>query len=289
MTTSRHGRRTDRGAARRGFRESLEPGRRRLRRSAPGPQRLDRPQAGADRPLPEHRRHRRRSPVRARRRARRLRARRRPQRRRARSRRRRGDDRPEPDERDLRRPGRAHRARAGRRALARAQPRDGGARARGDGRRDLDHRHRRADARRRPRLADGEVRAGCRQRDGDRARDGRRRRARRDGGIGPGPLLGAAGRRRQLRHRGLVPVPPPSAADGHRRADRASDRRGAGSASLLPRRARLCLRRPHGLRGAGARARRIGAEARGNGRLPHGRRPRRPSANSRRSRAGAHR
>ena len=61
--------------------------------------------------------------------------------------------------------------------------------------------------------------------------DGRRRRARRDRGVRPRPLLGAARRRRQLRHRDHVHVPPASAGDGHRRADRPPDRRRAGACS----------------------------------------------------------
>ena len=65
----RHGCRAARRAERHGFRHA--PGARRggLRGSAPSPQRIDRPQAGADRALPEHCRHRGRSSVRARARA----------------------------------------------------------------------------------------------------------------------------------------------------------------------------------------------------------------------------
>ena len=77
--------------------------------------------------------------------------------------------------------------------------------------------------------------------------------------VRPGPLLGAPRRRRQLRDRGLVQVPAPSAADGHRRADRAPDRRGAGDLLRFYRDARrLGLRRPHRVRRARPRARRIG-------------------------------
>ena len=52
-----------------------------------------------------------------------------------------------------------------------------------DGRRDLDHRDRRPDARRRARLADGQVRAGRRQPRVGRAGDGRRRDHRGDRGV----------------------------------------------------------------------------------------------------------
>ena len=61
--------------------------------------------------------------------------------------------------------------------LGRAERRDRRARPRRHGRRDLDDRHRRAHARRRARLADGEVRPRGRQPAGRRARDGRRRRS----------------------------------------------------------------------------------------------------------------
>ena len=60
-------------------------------------------------------------------------------------------------------PDRPHGAGAGRRALARARPRDPGVRARHDRRHGLQHRHRRADARRRPGLADGQARPHRRQ------------------------------------------------------------------------------------------------------------------------------
>ncbi len=67
---------------------------------------------------------------------------------------------------------------------------------------------------------------------------GRRLRPRRHRGGRARPVLGAARRRRELRRRNVARVPPPRLCDGHRRADRASDRQGAGDAPLLPRRDR---------------------------------------------------
>ena len=58
----------------------------------------------------------------------------------------------------------------------------------------------------RPRLADGQARAGVGQSARRRARHGGRRGARRQRGLAPGPLLGAQGRRRELRRRDLVHV-----------------------------------------------------------------------------------
>ena len=82
------------------------------------------------------------------------------------------------------------------------------ARARRHRRRDLHDRHRRAHARRRARLADGEARPRGRQPAGRRARHA-------EGDVldvteasDPGSLLGAARRRRQLRHRDHLHVPP---------------------------------------------------------------------------------
>ena len=157
----------------------LQPGDERLRGGAARPQRPDRPAAGADRALPEHR-GRRRDAVRfARAQGLEICVR--------------GGGHNVAgravvdgavmidlaDEGDPRRPRRAHRAGAGRRALARAQPRDRGARARRHRRRDLDHGDRRPHPRRRARLADGQVRARGRQPDRGRARHRRRRDPRR--------------------------------------------------------------------------------------------------------------
>jgi hypothetical protein len=86
-----------------------------------------------------------------------------------------GDDRPGRDESDPRRSRRPDRARRGRRPLGRAQRCDRGARAGGHGRRGLDDRGRRPHARRRARLADGQVRARGRQPHGSPAGDCRRR------------------------------------------------------------------------------------------------------------------
>ena len=77
--------------------------------------------------------------------------------------RRRRDDRPRADEGHPRRPDGADRPRAGRRALERVQPRDAAPRPGDDRRRRRHDGHRRADARRRPRLADAEIRARARQ------------------------------------------------------------------------------------------------------------------------------
>ena len=134
-------------------------------------------------------------------------ARRRPQRRRQRRLRRRADDRPLRDEGHPCRSRRADGAGRGRRDLGRVRPRDAGLRAGHDRRSGLDDRHRRADARRRLRLArcarSASPATTCSPPTSSpptAARDGQRRRA-------PGPLLGAARRRRQLRRRHLVRVP----------------------------------------------------------------------------------
>ena len=125
----------------------------------------------------------------------------------------------------------------GRRDLGRAQRRGGGARPRRHRRRDLHDRHRRAHARRRPRLADGQVRARRRQ-PASRSSSSRRtaRSSTSTAESAPRPLLGAARRRRQLRRRDVVHLPPAPADDGHRRADRPPGRRRARAAPLLPRR-----------------------------------------------------
>ena len=93
-------------------------------------------------------------------------------------------------------PDAAHRPGGGRRHLGGAQRRHGRARPRRDGRRDLDDRYRRAHARRRARLADGQARPRGRQPAGRRARQRGRRRARGDRSVRSRPLLGAARRRR---------------------------------------------------------------------------------------------
>ena len=105
-------------------------------------------------------------------------------------------------------PDRGDRRGGRRRHLERAQRRHRRARARGDRRCDLDHRHRRPHARRRPRLADGQVRARVRQPGRRRAGDRRRRGARNRRGVAPGPAVGAARRRRQLRRRDHLHLPP---------------------------------------------------------------------------------
>ena len=85
------------------------------------------------------------------------------QRARLRDERRRAGRRPQPDEGHPGRPERTDSDSAGRRAVARARPGDPGIRA-GDHRwHGVEHRHRRADARRRPGMADGQARADDRQ------------------------------------------------------------------------------------------------------------------------------
>ena len=71
--------------------------------------------------------------------------------------------RPLADEGHPRRPRRPHGPRRGRRAVARARPGDAGVRPSDDRRHRVEHRHRRADAGRRSRLADGQARADRRQ------------------------------------------------------------------------------------------------------------------------------
>ena len=148
---------------------------------------------------------------------------------------------------------------------------------------------RRLHARRRPRLADGQVRARGRQPARGRARHGRGRRAPRRRRVAPRSLLGASRRRRELRRRDVVHVPPAPGPDDRGRADRPSDRGRARPAALLPRRGGGRLGRPDRLRRARARAGRLRHEARGAGRLPHRRRRTRRSATSSRSRRGARR
>ena len=68
------------------------------------------------------------------------------------------------------------------------------------------HRHRRPDARRRPRLADAEVRPGARQPAVGGDRDGRRPGRARERRREPGSVLGDPRRRRQLRHRRVARI-----------------------------------------------------------------------------------
>ena len=252
-----------------------------LRRGSEHPQRADRPQAGADRPLPGSGRRRRCSRPRPQGRARGLGARRRPQRRRARGHGWWRDDRPRRDEADRGRSrgGDGHCGRG--RDLGRAERRCGRARAGRDRRRDLDHRDRGLHPRWRPRLADGQARPGVGQSARRRARHGRRPGARRQRGFAPRPLLGAQGRRRELRRRDLVHLSDASAADDRGRVDRPPDRRRARAASLLPRRRGDLLGRPHRLDRARACAGRLGPQARCPGRLPY----RRPGGRRARARA----
>ena len=114
-----------------------------------------------------------------------------------------------------------------------------------------------------------------------RARHRRRRGARRRRRLAPRPVLGAARRRRQLRRRDVVHLPPAPARDGHRRADRPPDRGRARAAALLPRRGRRRVGRPDRVRRARARAGRLRRQARGAGRLPR----RRPGGGRARARA----
>ena len=181
--------------------------RRRLRRGAAGVERQHRPPPGADRPLPRRRRraggHFARDVA-----ACRVGARRRAQRARATA----------PTTaawsstcrpmKGIRVDPAARTARPGRRAVARARPRDAGIRARHDRRHGVEHRHRRADSRRRSRLADGQARPDGRQPVVGRRRHRRRHvpHGQRDGE--PRSVLGAARRRRQLRRRHVVRVPP---------------------------------------------------------------------------------
>ena len=111
----------------------------------------------------------------------------------------------------------------------RPRPRDPGLRPRDADRHQLDHRHRRPDARRRLRLDQPQVRPDHRQPALGRRRHRRRRAACAPSDDGePGPLLGAARRRRQLRRRHLLRVPAaPGRAAGAVGAGRPSVRRGA--------------------------------------------------------------
>ena len=155
--------------------------------------------------------------------------------------------------------------------MGRAQRCDREARARRHGRRDLDHRGRRPDARRRARLADGQVWAGRRQPRVGRARDRRRLAHGGDRGVRRGPFLGAARRWRELRDRYGADVSTTPASDGHGRSDRPPDRRSQGAAALLPGRRRRRAGRAGGVRRPRLRARRLRDEARGDDRLPFGR------------------
>ena len=100
---------------------------------------------------------------------------RRPQRAGLRHQRRRPRPRPVADEGHPGRPGRPHRPGRGRGAVARARPGDPGVRPGHDRRHGVEHRHRRAHARRRARLADGQARPHRRQPALRRRRDRRRR------------------------------------------------------------------------------------------------------------------
>ena len=201
-------------------------------------------------------------------------ARRRPQRRRQGGHRRRADDRPLADEGHPRRPGATDGPGAGRRHGRRARPCHRRLRARDSQRRRLDHRDRGSHARRRDRLADGQVRDGRRQPALRRGRARVRRGRHRERGRRSRPVLGAPRRRRQLRRRDLVRVPHAPARQRARRSGAASARGGAAAVLVLPR----VRRRPPGRAlHAGrlpARARRIGDEALRDRGLPRGRRRR---------------
>ncbi len=102
------------------------------------------------------------------------RPRRRTQRRRTRNHRRRADDRSRANEGHSRQSVHANGARSGRRPVEGAQSRDAAPRSRNDRRRGRHDRHRRPDARRRPRLVDAEVRPRARQPEVRGNGDGRR-------------------------------------------------------------------------------------------------------------------
>ena len=228
--------RTRRRPERRDLRIRPRPAGRGLRRGTCRAQRPRRPQARGDRALPDDERRRRGARVRAPHASRGLGPRRRPQRRRPRRHRRRRDDRPRRDEGDRDRSRSCNRDGRRRRAVARAERRRREARTGGHRRRGLGDGNRRVHARRRPRLADGEVRArgGQPRRGRARHRRGRHPSRRRRGASRS--LLGASRRRRELRHRDVVHVPPAPRRDDRRRADRASDRGRARAVALLPRR-----------------------------------------------------
>ena len=219
-------RRAARSVRRLRFRKRVASARRRLRGGTSHPERPDRPSARRDRAVRRRDRHRRGREARTIERARDLGPRGRSQRRGTCGRRRRPDDRPLADEGDPRRSRRADGTSAGRRPLGRAQPRGACARARRDRRRDLVDGHRGLHARRWPRLVDGEARPRLRQPARRRARHRRRRDPERRRREPSRPDVGAPRRRRQLRRGCLARVPPAPRLDGHRRADRAPDRRG---------------------------------------------------------------
>ena len=148
--------------------------------------------------------------------------------------------------------------------LARPRPRDPGLRARDAARDQLDDRRRRADARRRLRLAEPQARPDRRQPALRRRRDRRGRARARERDRARGPVLGDPRRRRQLRRRDLVRVPAPpasargpaglivhpfaAAADGARASTGAWSRRrptssAAGSCCARRRRCPSCRRR----------------------------------------------
>ena len=150
---------------------------------------------------------------------------RRPQHRRAGRVRRRADARHVADARRVGRPGGARGARAGRLPPRRRRPRDAAARPGRRARVRVEHRLRRADARRRLRLPHAPVRLDERQRGVDGSRHRRRRESlRASEQREQRPLLGAARRRRQLRRRHQLRV---QAAPGRARRSSAARLRGA--------------------------------------------------------------
>ena len=159
------------------------------------------------------------------------------------------------DEGRLGRPGRAHGEGAGGRTVGRRRSRDAGIRAGRPRRADLAHRHRRADARRRRRLAVAAVRPDDRQPALGRPRHGRRPARDGIGARASGSVLGAARRLRQLRRRRLVRVPAaPGRTARPRRADLLRARRCRRRAPERPRRDGRCARRGVALARAHARS-----------------------------------
>ena len=120
------------------------------------------------------------------------------------------------------------------RAARRLRSRGAGARPGDAARHQLDHRRRRAHARRRLRLADAPLRHDDRQPARRHGRDRRRRRCASSRPVGARPVLGHARRRRQLRRRDLVRVPAASGRPGGLRR--------AWSSIRSRRRARSCVR-----------------------------------------------
>ena len=126
-----------------------------------------------------------------------------------------------------------------------------GARARHPAGHQLHHGHRGADARRRLRLAQPQVRDDGRQPRVRRGRDGGRRGRARQRHREPRPLLGAARRQRQLRRRHAVRVPsPPGGPGAPERAHRLPVRRGEAGAAAIPGVRRQVARRTDRLDGA---------------------------------------